>query len=67
MHVQPSSGTMRLDFGPCVGQNAVRLSSLLHIVDYLICHVSTGANVVDLIRSLVNILCTINLAIVLYG
>ena len=54
MHAQPSSGTMRLHFDPCVGPNAACLSSLRHIVDYLFAYVSTGANVVDLIRSLVD-------------
>ena len=37
MHAQPSSGTMRLDFGPGVGSNAACLSRLLHIDDKIIC------------------------------
>ena len=32
MHTQPSSGTMRLIFGPCVRPNAACISRLLHIV-----------------------------------
>ena len=47
---------MRLHFDPCVGPNAVCLSSLRHIVVILFANVSTGANVVDLIRSLVDML-----------
>ena len=36
MHAQPSSGTMRLNFGPYVRPNAACISRLLHTVDNII-------------------------------
>ena len=37
MHARPSSGTMRLNFGPFVRPNVACISRLLHIVENIIC------------------------------
>ena len=36
MHAQPSSETVRLNFGPCVRPNAACMRRLLYIVDNII-------------------------------